>query len=280
LRLLLGQALRVNGQLAASASELRRLLAVAPDHREAALTLAFCLRDHGRIQAAAQVILDWFRRAPRADAETLAFARFLAELRAFATAREVLEQPAERSAQAAAATELAEAYRDQMRQDDEPSTFYLDKNPLNLMWADVARALLPGARVLCLRRDPRAVALSLWSNQFAHPAMAFSYDFAQIGIFLRGYQRLAAAMADALPANQFRSVTYADLVQGGDSIIAGLWHWLDLDPAEALPASSQQQGVTTASVFQVREPTHQRSLERWRNYANLVPELAEMSDGT
>src|SRR3546814_7548232 len=48
LRLLLGQALRVNGQLEASASELRRLLAVAPDHRGAALTLAFCLRDHGR----------------------------------------------------------------------------------------------------------------------------------------------------------------------------------------------------------------------------------------
>lgn len=184
----------------------------------------------------------------------------------------------ERLPSAAAATELADAYRDQMRQDDEPSTFYLDKNPLNLMWADVARALLPGARVLCLQRDPRAVALSLWSNQFTHPAMAFSCDFAQIGIFLRGYQRLAAAMADALPANQFRSVTYADLVQGGDSIIAGLWHWLDLDPAEALPASSQQQGVTTASVFQVREPTHQRSLERWRNYADLVPELAEMSD--
>lgn len=100
LRLLLGQALRVNGQLAASASELRRLLAVAPDHREAALTLAFCLRDHGRIQAAAKAILNWFRRAPRADAETLAFAKFLAELRAFAAARELLEQITERSAQA------------------------------------------------------------------------------------------------------------------------------------------------------------------------------------
>src|SRR3546814_4001157 len=72
LRCLLGQALRLDGQSDAAEVELRRVLALAPDHREAALSLAFALREPGRIQAASAVILDWFGQTPRAARATLA----------------------------------------------------------------------------------------------------------------------------------------------------------------------------------------------------------------
>lgn len=464
LRCLLGQALRVDGQSDAAEVELRRVLALAPDHREAALSLAFALREQGRIQAATAVILDWFGQTPHAAQETLAVARFLADSRAFAAARDLLERTSGRGAPAelllagcalnlgdfqaaqagfrrvlaidpgqaaawlrlahcqrfhcaderdlgamhdarkraadgsvlaasldfaigkalddigdyrtaaqhfnaanqafarqqpwsaaefddriatvlaalpdtqpllpashgaellwvlgspragttlladrlarhpcirnrgethwletiaacwrqnpssiATATHLANGYLAQLRQDDAPAAFYLDKNPLNLLWADAARALLPAVRIVCLQRDPRDVALSLWSNHFAHPAMGFSYDLAHIGAFLRGYQRLTTALADCLPAEQFRLVGYADLVHESEAVTAGLWQWLGLVDSPSTrgdQAGGGQTGVATASVFQVREPIHNRSLQRWRHYVDWIPGLAEMA---
>src|SRR5262249_12848724 len=57
LRYLWGNALRLHDQPHAAERELRAVLSAEPQHRNAALSLAFLLREQGRIQAAAQVIL-------------------------------------------------------------------------------------------------------------------------------------------------------------------------------------------------------------------------------
>src|SRR3546814_7705623 len=94
---------------------------------------------------------------------------------------------------------------------------------------------------------------SLGSNHFAHPAMCFSYDLAHIGAFLRGYQRLMSALADCLPADQFRRVGYADLVHDSEAVTARLWQWLGL--VESSPASDDQAGDDQPGVARSEEHT-------------------------
>ena len=88
--------------------------------------------------------------------------------------------------------EAAELYRKMAQQDDEPAHVYLDQDPLNFRWLDIATAMFPQAKVIHLRRDPRDTALSLWSQEFAHADMALSRDFGDIAAIMRGHAALMA----------------------------------------------------------------------------------------
>jgi tetratricopeptide (TPR) repeat protein len=81
-----GNALRVAGQFADAEHELRELLRVNPDHRDAALSLAFMLREQGRYGAAAQAMIDSVHARHAAAAEILATLGFLRECGAFEAA--------------------------------------------------------------------------------------------------------------------------------------------------------------------------------------------------
>jgi tetratricopeptide (TPR) repeat protein len=101
-----GNALRVSGQLADAERELRELLRLHPDHREAALSLAFMLREQGRYDAAAQTMITSARARAGTAAETLATLGFLRECGAFEAAHELAEHACTRwpeSAELAAA---------------------------------------------------------------------------------------------------------------------------------------------------------------------------------
>jgi thioredoxin-like negative regulator of GroEL len=74
-----GNALRMSGKFAEAEKELRRVLADAPTHRDAAYSLAFMLREQGRTNAASEVVSAcWQSSKPDADA-TLSAIGFLIE---------------------------------------------------------------------------------------------------------------------------------------------------------------------------------------------------------
>ena len=73
---LLGNALRMLGQAQVAEASLRKAIALRPAHADASLSLAFLLREQGRMQALADVMLDLWRNEPRSldsDRRTLAF---------------------------------------------------------------------------------------------------------------------------------------------------------------------------------------------------------------
>lgn len=176
----------------------------------------------------------------------------------------------------AAVMEAADLYRMMARQDDAPpAPAYIDQDPLNFRWLDIVAAMFPQAKVIHLRRDPCDVALSLWSQEFAHPDMAFSQDFGDIAGFMRGYDELMTHWKRSLRI-PIRELEYEALVADPDHAIAELAAFVDLPLA-----SSNSEGaapVQSASVWQARQPVYKTSIGRWRHYAPYVPELMRFGD--
>ncbi len=159
----------------------------------------------------------------------------------------------------------------QLQRDDAPAQVYLDKNPLNFRHLRLIAAMFPQARIIHCRRGRRDRALSIWSQHFEHADLAWSYDFDDIVAFETGYQKLmATAPRFNLPTFQ---LDYADLVGDTDKTLAKLHEFVGLQAEPARAAPREEKAIATASVWQARQPVHRDSLDRWKQYAEFMPEL-------
>lgn len=175
---------------------------------------------------------------------------------------------------AAALAEAAALYRTLAVQDDAPAPCYIDQDPLNFRWLDIVAAMFPRARVIHLRRDPRDTALSLWSQDFAHPDLAFASDFADIAAFLHGHDALMRHWRQVLPLAIFE-LDYEALVAEPEAMLATLCDFIGAPVMSTIAADTAP--VQSASVWQARQPVYTTSIERWRHYADYVPGLARFA---
>ncbi|MFZ2235907.1 MAG: sulfotransferase [Dokdonella sp.] len=159
----------------------------------------------------------------------------------------------------------------QLQRDDAPAQVYIDKNPLNFRHLRLIAALFPQARIIHCRRGRRDTALSIWSQHFEHADLAWTYDFDDIAAFETGYRQLmATAPRFNLPTFDLE---YAALVGDTESTLAKLHKFLGLPAHPATAAPREEKAIATASVWQARQPLHRDSLDRWKLYAEFLPEL-------
>jgi tetratricopeptide (TPR) repeat protein len=169
--------------------------------------------------------------------------------------------------------EMGDALWTQMRLQGAEDGPYLDKNPMNFRHLGLLFALLPSARVLHVTRDGRASCLSCFFQLFQHRDTAFTYDLGNLADFYAGYRRMMAHWESKYPDRIMR-VTYEDLVGSSRELLANVLNFLDVDWDEAVVGSGAPDAVVrSASVWQARQPLHGRSVDRWRNYAELAPEF-------
>jgi tetratricopeptide (TPR) repeat protein len=168
----------------------------------------------------------------------------------------------------------------QLRRDDALAHGYIDKNPLNFRHLDLIAAIFPNAKIIHCRRHRRDTALSLWMQHFAHDDAAFAYDFASIAEMAAGYDELIAHWRRTLAVPIF-DLDYETLASADPGVLRRLVEFLGLAPEALLQAPGPATGpittgpITTASVWQVRQPLHTRSIGRWQHYAAFVPELVQ-----
>ncbi|MGH8091462.1 MAG: sulfotransferase [Rudaea sp.] len=171
----------------------------------------------------------------------------------------------------AALATVAGLVAEQMRRDDAPARYYIDKNPLNFRDLDFIAALFPRARIIHCRRGMRDTALSLWLQHFAHADLDFSYDFAHIAEFARGHERLMAHWRRHLALPMFE-LDYELLATDPAGELARVAEFLGLGSEG--DATTEESGViTTASVWQARQPVYLTSIDRWKRYAPYLTEL-------
>ncbi|MEP6483910.1 MAG: sulfotransferase [Rudaea sp.] len=162
----------------------------------------------------------------------------------------------------------------QMRRDDAPARFYVDKNPLNFAYVDFIVALFPRARFIYCRRDARDTALSIWMQHFAHSDLGFAYDLATIARVDADHRRLMERWKNRF-ADRIIDVDYEALVSDPEFHAARLATFVT-GRSSASKAPRRDQIVTTASVWQARQPVYASSIGRWRNYAAYLPELERL----
>ncbi|MEO8809664.1 MAG: sulfotransferase [Rhodanobacter sp.] len=172
--------------------------------------------------------------------------------------------------------EAAGIYLTHLRRDDPPMSHYVDKNPLNFRYLDHVVAMFPHARIIHCQRQRRDTALSIWSQPFARVEYAFARNFGDIAALMDGADALMSHWRQTLPL-PIITVAYEDLVADPVATMKILLPQLGLpshgsSDLEAMGSTA----ITSASLWQARQPVHRRSVSRWRHYAALLPELVEL----
>ncbi|MGH7488060.1 MAG: sulfotransferase family protein, partial [bacterium] len=172
----------------------------------------------------------------------------------------------------------AEMYAAQMRRDDQPARFYIDKNPSNLCHLGLAAALFPNARVIHCRRNPRDTALSIWRQHFTDANNGYAYRFRDIARVGAGHDRLMRHWRAVLPL-PIHDLKYEALVSSPAETISELLRFVGADEtavAKTVPESPAVIG--TSSLWQARQEVNSRSVARWRDYAPHLPELLQFPE--
>lgn len=167
-------------------------------------------------------------------------------------------------------------YAAQVRQDDNDARWIIDKQPSNVLEVDLILALFPHARIIHSRRQPRDNALSIWMQSFLSSSQAFAYDWADIAAASRGTGQLMQHWQERFP-DAVRCVRYEALVENTAATLGELAQWLAL-PDVTSPDTMASQAISTASLWQARQPVHTRSVGRWRAYAPYIPELLQLPE--
>lgn len=172
--------------------------------------------------------------------------------------------------------QAAITYERQLRQDDSSAHWFIDKHPMNLLNIDLIMALWPHARVIYCRRNPRDTALSLWSQLFIDDTQGYAYDFADIAAVIKDCARLMTHWQKRY-ARSIYTISYEQLTAETANGMAALADWLGLPPCDLLAAKSPSVAISTASLWQARQPVYTASVERWRHYTPYLPELLRFS---
>ena len=101
---------------------------------------------------------------------------------------------------------LGRTYDEWTRQFRSGSPRFIDKMPNNFARIGLLRLVLPNARFINARRDPRDTCLSCYKQLFAS-GQAFTYDLNDLGAYYLEYARLMTHWHEVLPGQVLESGT-------------------------------------------------------------------------
>lgn len=171
---------------------------------------------------------------------------------------------------------LREEYLRHWPKDAPQARYMANKNPINFVYLGLVARLFPEAKIVHCRRDPRDIGLSIYLQNFANLDNTYAYDLSDIAHFHNGYARMTRHWEKVLPAGMLHSVRYEDMVADQEKQTRALLEFLGLPWDEAcLSFHSQSDGITTASLWQARQPLYARSVGRWRHYERHLGPLLQ-----
>jgi len=138
--------------------------------------------------------------------------------------------------------------------------------PSNLLNLAIIADLFPNARVIFCQRDPRDICLSCYFQWFAKNSLIFTYDLQECATQYLEQERLAAHWMKNLPLRML-PVQYEEMVGDLEGQSRRLIEFLGLEwDAKCLEFHKTKRAVSTASVWQVRQPVYTRAVQRWKHY--------------
>lgn len=155
---------------------------------------------------------------------------------------------------------------------DASKTRIVDKMPHNFLNIGLAGLIVPEGRIIHVQRTPAATALSVWMQNFnGHHGYAARFD--DIAHHYALYRKLMAHWRDAM-GDRILDVRYEDVVNNPALETERMLDFIGL-PSGGLELNRDRalKVVTTASVWQVRQPIHRNSIDRGKAYARHLGSL-------
>jgi tetratricopeptide (TPR) repeat protein len=152
---------------------------------------------------------------------------------------------------------------------------FIDKMPNNFPHIGLLHLILPNARIVDVRRDPRDACLGNYRQLYAR-GQTFTYDLTDIGEYYLQYRRLMDHWHEVLPGRVL-TLRYEELVHDFENQVRRLLEFCDLPFEDAcLRYFETDRPIRTASSEQVRQPIYSSSIGHWRNYREHLHELLEI----
>ena len=148
--------------------------------------------------------------------------------------------------------------------------FFTDKMPLNFRYLGLICSAFPEAKIIHVKRSPKAVCWSLYKTWFQATGMKFSYDLNDIVEYYHLYKELMAFWENTLGKRIF-SLDYDRLTNNQMEETKMLIKHLGLTWEEdCIKPEENKRAVSTASKMQVRRPVYTGSSENWRAYESFL----------
>lgn len=153
--------------------------------------------------------------------------------------------------------------------------YFVDKAPMNFLYAGLIRLALPGARIVLLRRNPMDSCLAIHKTLFREGS-PFACDLEDLGRYYVAWHKLAEHWAQAL-GDAMLTVEYESLVRDQEAETRRMLGYcgLEWDPA-CLDFHLNASPTATASAAQVRQPLYSTSIGRWKRHAADLEPLARI----
>jgi tetratricopeptide (TPR) repeat protein len=153
--------------------------------------------------------------------------------------------------------------------------FFIDKMPNNFWHIGLIHLILPGARIIDVRREPMACCFSNLKQLFGTNNQEFSYGVDDIARHYRAYLELMRHWDDALPGRVLR-VHYEDVVEDFEGGVRRMLEHCGLPyQAACLAFHETRRSVRTPSSEQVRQPINREGLSQWRRYQPWLTPLRD-----
>ena len=151
----------------------------------------------------------------------------------------------------------------------------MDKNPQNLFNIPLILRSLPGARIICVHRNPMDVCFSNLKELFQGGAYPYSYDQKHLADHFRMARDWMSFWQRSAPRSTFK-VQYEELIADPARIMADVQSFVGLAFQAGLhDLTLNASPVATASSAQVREGVHSRNVDAWERYAEQLQPLRE-----
>ena len=175
---------------------------------------------------------------------------------------------------AADVTRLASRYQEAYARSEPVMARLADKMPQNFLWLGLIALMFPKAHIIHCRRDSLDTCVSIYMQSFID-RHDYGKDMTTLGAYYRCYEDLMEHWRQFLPI-PIHDCVYETLVGDFEGSVRSLVDFLGLewDP-NCLDYHQRDRQVSSASLWQVRQPLFDTSVGRWRRYEKHLGPLRE-----
>lgn len=170
---------------------------------------------------------------------------------------------------------LGKSYIDSTRPATGHTNKFIDKLPINMLYAGLIHLALPNAKIIHMTRHPMAACYAIYKQLFKD-AYPFSYDLKDLANYYIAYHQLIAHWKHVMPGVLYE-IKYEDMVVNQEAESKAVLAFCDLPwQAQCLRFHENKNASTTASASQVRKPMYNTSMDHWRKYEQQLRPLQVM----
>ena len=148
--------------------------------------------------------------------------------------------------------------------------FFTDKMPQNFLYTGLIFSAFPEAKIIHVKRDPKATCWSNYKQYFSLNGLGYCYDLHDLVTYYKLYENLMNFWEQHY-RDRIYNLNYEELTSHQKIQTKKLVSYLELNwDKDCLSPQKNKRSVNTASSLQVRKEVYKGSSERWLNFKPFV----------